>query len=155
MSDATFDGANLHITLPSTGSFDVEKNFYSAWKEWVLVEENSRWEKSLDIIGGEPTVTGQFLDATYFLVNGWKIKPWSGQYTLYIEGNIYDRDGENVIVSADGDSNNININTNTSTIVRRVETSSGGTGSIVDTIVLEYGDIIYICLLYTSDAADE
>jgi hypothetical protein len=125
----TFDGINKLIIINSDENLiDVQRDIYSAWKEWLLYDNNARYLQAIDTVGGEPTVAGQRLDVTYFLINGWKIKPFSGSYTLNIIGNIFDLDGENIIVPADiitGQPNNININTNTSVIVRRVDGGSG------------------------------
>ena len=41
MADALFDGVNKFITLPSIGEFDAQVNLYSAWKEWVVLGDNS------------------------------------------------------------------------------------------------------------------
>lgn len=125
-----FDGINKLILISNDVTIiDVQIDIYSAWKEWVMLEENSRFERALDTVGGEPTVAGQRLDVTYFLVNGWKIKPYPGSYTLNIIGNIFDIDGGQIKVDADINPifpNNITINTNTSVIVRQVSTTTGG-----------------------------
>ena len=121
----TFDGVNKLILInDGVTEIDIQEDIYSAWKEWVLYDNNARYLKAIDTVGGEPTVAGQRLDVTYFLINGWKIKPFTGSYKLSIIGNIFDVNGENIIVPADiidGEPNNININTNTSVIVRKVE----------------------------------
>jgi hypothetical protein len=73
------------------------------------------------------------LDVTYFLINGWKIKPYPGSYSINIIGNIFDLDGGDIKVPADvvsGVQNNISINTNTSVIVRQVSSGSGATSSL-------------------------
>lgn len=119
----TFDGVNrLIIVNDGVTQLDVQRDIYSAWKEWVLVETNARYLKAINTVGGDPTVAGQRLDVTYFLINGWKIKPYPGSYTLNIIGNIFDVDGGEIKVPADvtDSPNNITINTNTSVIVRQV-----------------------------------
>lgn len=126
----TFDGINkLIIVNEGVVELDVQRDIYSAWKEWLLIETNTKYQQALNTVGGEPTVAGQFLDVTYFLINGWKIKPQSGSYTLNIIGNLFDIDGDRINVDADINPlfpNNININTNTSVIVRQVSGGSGG-----------------------------
>jgi hypothetical protein len=126
----TFDGINkLIIINPGVTELDVQTDIYSDWKEWTLYEKNLKWLKALNTVGGEPTVSGQRLDVTYFLINGWKIKPQPGSYTLTIVGNIFDIDGGAIKVDADiiaNEPNNIAINTNTSVIVRQIESAGGG-----------------------------
>lgn len=128
----TFDGINkLIIVNPGATQLDVQRDIYSAWKEWLLIEDNAKFPQALNLVGGEPTIQGQFLDATFFLLNGWRLKPQSGSYTLDIIGNLFDVDGEQIFIPADIDPlnpNNININTNTSVIVRRVEVGGGSIG---------------------------
>ncbi len=131
----TFDGVNkLIIINPNVTVIDVQTDIYSAWKEWTLVEVNSKYLKAIDTVGGEPTVAGQRLDVTYFLINGWKIKPQPGNYDLNIIGNIFDINGGDIKVPADiidGLPNNITINTNTSVIVRQI-TASGTSSDYQD-----------------------
>jgi len=138
----TFDGINkLILVNPGETSLDVQVDLYSDWKEWAQTDTNMKYLSPWSIVGGEPTIEGQRLDVTYFLINGWKIKPYSGTYDLTIDGNIFDVDGGSIKVPADVnrfEPNNITINTNTSVIVRRIETSSSGssggivTASLVD-----------------------
>jgi hypothetical protein len=130
----TFDGGNRLILInPGELLIDVQQDIYSAWKEWSLLETNTKWLQALDTVGGEPTVAGQFLDVTYFLINGWKIKPYPGSYSLNLIGNIFDIDGGDIKVPGDINPlypNNISINTNTSVIVRQVSSGAGSTYSL-------------------------
>jgi len=130
----TFDGPNKLILINNeVTELDVQRDIYSAWKEWLLVETNSRYLQAMDTVGGETIVAGQFLDVTYFLINGWKIKPYPGYYQLNIIGNIFDIDGGDIKVPADINPlfpNNISLNTNTSVIVRQLrDTEISGTSS--------------------------
>ncbi len=124
-----FDGKNKLILInKGVTEIDVQRDIYSAWKEWSLLEVNTKFHKAIDTVGGEPTVAGQFLDVTYFLINDWKLKPYPGSYSLNILGNIFDIDGGAISTPADNLSNiqnNININTNTSVIVRKVSDNGG------------------------------
>lgn len=134
----TFDGVNrLIIINDGVTSLDVQRDIYSAWKEWSQLETNLKYLKAIDTVGGEPTVAGQRLDVTYFLINGWKIKPYSGTYDLTITGNIFSVDGTSIKVPADIISatvaNNLTLNLNTSVIVRQVTSNTeGGTGLQTD-----------------------
>ena len=129
----TFDGVNKLILInPGETSLDVQADIYSAWKQWAILETNLKYLNPISTVGGEPTVAGQRLDVTYFLINGWKIKPYGGTYDLTLVGNIFDVDGGSIKVPADVNPfnpNNITINTNTSVIVRRVDADSASSGS--------------------------
>jgi hypothetical protein len=124
----TFDGVNkLIIINEGVTQIDGQRDIYSSWKEWVLLSDNAKFLQAINTVGGEPTVAGQRLDVTYFLINGWKLKPQPGSYTLNIIGNLFDIDGGAIFIPADVDSrfpNNINISTNTSVIVRQVQSQA-------------------------------
>ena len=107
----TFDGINKLILInPGETLVDVQEDIYSAWKEWMLLRsvENFRYVNAFNIVGGDPLTAGQFLDSTYFLINGWKIKPYAGSYTLTLIGNIFDVNGGEIKVDADVDPLNPN-----------------------------------------------
>ena len=129
----TFDGPNkLIIINEGVTELDVQTDLYSDWKEWNLLENNLKYLSAFNTVGGEPTVAGQRLDVTYFLINGWKLKPYPGSYDLNIIGNIFDVAGGSIKVPADIIStidNNISININTSVIVRQVDSGTSTSGS--------------------------
>lgn len=134
----TFDGVNKLILInPGETTVGVQDDIYGAWKQWMLLKsiENFRYLKPIDIVGGEPLPGDQALDSTFFLINGWKIKPYPGSYTLNIVGNVFDIDGGSIKVDADtteGIQNNIAINTQTSAVVRRIQGSESDiTASLV------------------------
>ena len=104
---------------------DVKEDLYSAWKEWVIQGNNSKWLQAFSAIGGEPTTGGKYLGTTYFLINGWKIRTWEGNHRLMVNGNIYSDDGSEIFVSTLG-AYNTQINITTSNIVDAVSTSGGG-----------------------------
>jgi hypothetical protein len=122
--NVTFDGIRkLILVNEGVTEIDVQRDIYSSWKEWVLTDTNAKYLQAINTVGGEPTVAGQRLDVTYFLINGWKLKPQPGSYTLNIIGNLFDLDGGDIFVPADINPlfpNNINITSNTSVIVRQV-----------------------------------
>lgn len=135
----TFDGVNRLILInEGETDIDVQIDIYSAWKQWSLEEQNTKYLKALNVIGGEPTVGAEQLDATYFLINGWRLKPYPGSYNLVIGGNLFVEGGGNIAVQADINPlfpNNISTNLNTSVIVRRIETVTSGSSSTFEGIV--------------------
>ena len=136
----TFDGPNRLILInEGETSIDMQTEVYSDWKEWVVLEDNLKYYPPLNTVGGEPTVGVERLDVTYFLINGWKFKPYAGSYDFQIVGNVFDVDGGSIKVPADINPlfpNNISISTNTSVIVRQltntVTGSSGGSSGSFD-----------------------
>tara|TARA_R110002020_G_scaffold20138_1_gene68956 strand:+ start:132 stop:650 length:519 start_codon:yes stop_codon:yes gene_type:complete len=94
MSDATFDGANLHITLPNIGTFDAQKNIYSAWKEWIRQSDNAKYLPAFDTTGGDDVGGGQTVAPYFFCRNdlGWRIKMPSADGEIVVSGNLFPRD---------------------------------------------------------------
>lgn len=93
MANVTFDGANKLIICNSGTTTLSVQDTYSYWKEWVLLSDNSKYLQAMSIVGGDPTVGGKYLGTTYFLENGWKIRPQSADHVLTVEGNLYARTG--------------------------------------------------------------
>ena len=94
MADATFDGANLHITLPSIGSFDTQKEIYSAWKEWIRQGDNAKYPPAFDTTGGDNVGAGQTIAPYFFCRNdlGWRIKMPEANGEIILLGNLLPRD---------------------------------------------------------------
>ena len=128
----TFDGPNRLILInEGETSIDMQTDVYSDWKEWAVLEQNLKYSPPLNTVGGEPTVGIERLDVTYFLINGWKFKPYAGSYDFQIVGNVFDVDGGSIKVPADINPlfpNNISISTNTSVIVRLLTSEVTGSG---------------------------
>lgn len=129
----TFDGPNkLILVNDGITSLDVQSDIYSNWKKWMLYQDNAKFLPAFTAIGGQPLPSGDILDLTVFLINGWRLKPYPGSYTLQLNGNIFDVDGGEIKVDADnlvGEPNNISITSNLSAIVRRLE-AGGGDGNV-------------------------
>jgi hypothetical protein len=105
----TFDGDNKLILInEGETEIDVARDIYSNWKEWLCVRAgldhpNIKWARALTAIGGQDITDQRRVGQTFFLENGWRIKPWRGNYQLTINGNIYTREvGENPAVSVSG-----------------------------------------------------
>jgi len=76
MAVATFDGDTLLIQLPTTGTYYVESELYSAWKEWVLLNDNAKYPIAFETTGGDDIGGGQQIAPYFFCRNdlGWRIK---------------------------------------------------------------------------------
>ncbi len=99
MADAVFDGANLHVTLPSIGTFDVETNLYSAWKEWIALSDNAKYPPAFDTTGGDNVGGGQEIAPYFFCRNdlGWRIKMPEDDGEIVVSGNLFPRDPTTVL----------------------------------------------------------
>lgn len=94
MADATFDGANKFIQLPSIGSFDTQTNLYGAWKEWVAQGDNAKFLPAFDTTGGDPVGANQEIAPYFFCRNdlGWRIKMPQADGEIILSGNLFPRD---------------------------------------------------------------
>ena len=98
----TFDGVNrLILVNHGVEDLDVQVDIYSDWKEWVQMYDNSKWLPAVSVIGGEP-IPGGKVGATFFLINGWRIKSWKGDYRLNVQGNLYTAEGDNPFLPVSG-----------------------------------------------------
>jgi hypothetical protein len=94
MADALFDGINKFITLPDIGEFDAQVNLYSAWKEWVVLGDNSKYLPAFDTTGGDQVGADQEIAPYFFCRNdlGWRIKMPSANGEIVLAGNLFPRD---------------------------------------------------------------
>lgn len=125
MAKVTFDGVNKIINVVNSETdLDVKEDIYSEWKIWVTTSDNAKFEQAMSAIGGDPITGTTALGTTYFLENGWRIQPWTGNYVLTISGNIFTREeGQNPALPASG----VTVSLTRSNLVDQV-TVSGSTG---------------------------
>lgn len=131
----TFDGPNKKIRLASTGSFTV-KDAFSRWKEWVHTSDNAKYLQAFRSVGGDPTIAGRFLGATYFLLNNWRFVPTASDHRLQIDGNIYTSEADSPVDTVIGSS--ILVETTVSNLTDTTILQS----SLEQT--LEYGGTVYV-----------
>jgi hypothetical protein len=117
---------------------DVKEDIYSDWKEWKLESDNSKFLEAVRTVGGDPLPGSKSLGATFFLINGWKIRPYEGDHTLNINGNLYCDDGSVPYISTIGSYNVMVINSVSSLVdstvqqLKEIEYASFGEGVTVD-----------------------
>ena len=120
----TFDGPNKLILInDGETDIDVKVDIYSDWKEWMLLESNMGFLPAVRTIGGEPTVGNQSIGATFFLINGWKIRTWEGDQRLIVVGNLYSEDGSPTFVPTVGN-HNILVNSQVSNLIDQINLSA-------------------------------
>lgn len=103
MAVVNFDGVNKIITeISAAGDNTIEViDVYSDWKRWAI--NNSQFEQAFSVVGGDPISATQNLGSTFFLENGWRIRPAELDHKLILEGNIFTREeGQSVFVSTLG-----------------------------------------------------
>lgn len=93
----TFDGANKLIQLDGTTTVSI-RAIYSRWVDWVATSDNLKWLPAFQTTADPPTVP---VYAT--LLNGWKVKPLAGSYTLTLDdGFLYDGAAGDPITASGG-----------------------------------------------------
>lgn len=125
MALVTFDGPNsLIIVNPGVTELDVKIDLYSDWKEWTLLSDNGKYLPAFRSVGGDPISATRALGATFFLINGWRIRPDETDHRLIITGNIFtDPAGFSPVVPTVGDFN-IVVEYSTSNLIDAVSGSS-------------------------------
>ena len=99
----TFDGDNkLIIVNEGETTIDVETDIYSAWKQWSESRDYLKYDAALRNTGGDPLPGGDFLGATFFLINGWRIFIAKGLDDLTFTGNIFTEEGDSAFVTEEG-----------------------------------------------------
>lgn len=125
MPNVTFDGPNKIIIVNNgVTQISVKTDLYSDWKEWVLTDDNSKYLPAFRVIGGDNITETVSVDGTYFLINGWRIRPYEGNHVLTISGNLYVDGGGSPVISTLG-TYNVLVNLITSNIVNLVTVSTG------------------------------
>ena len=97
----TIDGTAKIIKLHNCSYITVQE-LYSRWKIWTQTDDNTKYPQAFRTVGGDPTVTGQYLGTTYFVLNNWVIEPCSSSHTLTVIGNIFTDDGDSPFQQPNG-----------------------------------------------------
>jgi hypothetical protein len=99
-----FDGENKLIIMDNKENvLDVRIMYYN-WKNWLSNPDNLKYPLALRYVGGD-RIENNHLGITYFLINGWKIRPYESDHTLTIKGNIYSDDQTDIVVKTLGNYN--------------------------------------------------
>ena len=102
----TFIGIDKIITptdAPIGGVIDFDiQDLYSRWVDWFLTSDNSKFLPAMRSVGGDPLPGSKKLGITYFLLNGWKIRPYEASHIFNVDGNLYCEDGSSPYVSTLG-----------------------------------------------------
>lgn len=128
MSDATFDGDNLHIQIPSTGSFDAQTQIYGAWKRWIRQGDNAKYPPAFDTTGGDDVGNNQFIAPYFFCRNdlGWRLKMPNETGEIIVSGNLFPRDSNvSLFEKAAGYNAFLRLEVSTRAVVVKVPISSG------------------------------
>ena len=86
------------------GVTQIDARFiYSRWKEWTI--SNPQYLPAFRVLGGDPIGSGLSVASYFFLVNDWRIRPFEGNHSLTIEGNLIVEGGGIPVVNTLGNFN--------------------------------------------------
>jgi hypothetical protein len=86
----TIDNLNkLFILKAGVTSIDVQVDLYGDWKEEYLLGNNAAFPPAMRTIGGDDVTATRTAGDTYFMINGWRIRPDEANHTLNIDGNLF------------------------------------------------------------------
>jgi len=141
MAQVVFDGdSRIIIANPGVIFLDVQRDIYSEWKRWLASPANKKFKRAMRVVGGDP-LPADNLGSTFFLMNGWTIKPFEGDHRLIINGNVYATDGSDIIRDTDGNFK-VRVMMTVSNIIDKVSTGSGGGSTTPVECDLENIDVI-------------
>lgn len=105
MALVTFDGVNRIIQVNSgITEVDVQIDLYSDWKEWVQSGAGAQYFAAFATSGGFEIDATRDTGRVYFLINGWRIRPYSGaDHELEALGNLYAEAGQPIFTPVLGD----------------------------------------------------
>ncbi len=129
MADVGFDGVNKIITV-NTGITEITiTDVYSRWKDWVQLSDNSKFLEAISVLGGDPITNVQSVGTTYFLENGWKMRPDEANHTLQVDGNLFTRDGSDQFITTIG-TFQVLINLSTSNLIDTIIAAGADANSV-------------------------
>ena len=112
----TFNGVTKLVVIKNgITSIDFQRDVYSTWKEWkfeiTASSPNSKFFQAIRTTGGDPTIGSGAIAPYFFFFNGCRMRPFEGNHTLYVEGNVaVDESSDRYIVPTTG-SNTVLVNT--------------------------------------------
>jgi hypothetical protein len=130
-SKCEFNGIEKTITvLPEFGTISVKDDLYSAWKEWIVEENNFQYLPAIRVIGGDPIGGGKFAGDIYFLMNGWTVVI---DHEVTVEGTLYHDDGIEPFVLEPGGS----VRSVVSSLVQSVSSDGYTLSDVTDAVNVE------------------
>jgi hypothetical protein len=127
--------ADLCVRLSAgVGESDVSFTvpaIYKAWKDWIVIDDNSKYLPAFDSAGGDP-VGAASLDNVYFLLtaNGWRIclQTFEPEVIFRIDGNIFPDVVGTPLFGYDyvTHGGHTHVETTVSTSARQIETGTSG-----------------------------
>lgn len=122
----SFDPINLRIIEINIGTDNTldASEIYSEWKFWLQQGTNAKYPQAFRFEGGSPISAQRSLGITYFLMNGWRIRPAELNHKLVLDGNLFvDGGGVSAVVPTLGNFT-VNVETQVSTLIDTIQSST-------------------------------
>lgn len=103
----SFDPINLLIieedTTQEVNTISILE-VYGEWKDWLLADASRLgYPQAFLPVGGFPITATRSQGITYFLRNGWRIRPAEYSHKLVVEGNVYtEEENQSIFVPTAG-----------------------------------------------------
>lgn len=130
----TFNGVNKIIQIDSGVTTLSVRVLWSAWIDWFLTGDNSKFLPAFKQVGGDDidVAQGTKIPIYAFLVNGWKLKPQEADHTLTInDGILLVNGGGDPFLKTDGA---YTVRINYQQPVQAISFSSGGSIPVQDIV---------------------
>lgn len=132
----TFDGPNkLIIINDGESSISIEDDIYSSWKQWAKLRDYLKFIPACRSVGGDPTVEGNFLGATFFTINNWQIQ--ISDNTNFV-GNVFSDDF-----------------TSPFTTEGQVKLAQAQVSNLIDRVSINYDDLIAAGIATTGTISEQ
>jgi hypothetical protein len=101
-----FDGPAKIVSL-TTGTVEIDvADLWSRWCDWQALGDNSKYLPMMRFVGGDAISEIKNLGMTFFILNGWRIRPQEADHRLIVNGNLYtDPSGESAFTQTLGNFN--------------------------------------------------
>lgn len=101
-----FNGNEKIITFDVPTTFLDAGDLWSRYVDWLSSSSQNRaFLIAMRTVGGDALPGSKKLGITYFMLNGWKIRPFSNNHVFNVNGNLYSEDGSSPFVPALGNYN--------------------------------------------------
>lgn len=96
-----FDPVSKHILVTSPTTTLSALEIYSAAMDWCDEQATLSYDVPMMAVGKFDMGGGVYSDSIFMLINGWKIKFWSGTYQAVITGTLLPEAGQSRTVPPD------------------------------------------------------
>lgn len=120
----SFDPISEHILITSPTVEVSALEIYNATMDWCDDQETMNYTVPMGAVGKFGMGGGAYSDSVFILLNGWKIKFWSGTYQAKIVGTLITDDETDIITPPDSGSVTVVTQASSQGIVFEPETAT-------------------------------